>query len=154
MVYNILILIIIGALGILIYRKWTKQPLLLPKPPGFPLVGNTFQLDKGGPHKTLTEWSDKYGPVHAINLCGKDIVILSSYEAIHEAAVLKGNAFSGRPKSFVFEVNITKTKYITSFLDCYRHRIGYFNHNYKTQWALSHSWIIPGMFRRHFKTIP
>ena len=106
MVYHILIVIIVGALGILFYRKWTKQPLLLPKPPGLPVVGNTLQLDESAPHKTLTEWSVKYGPVYAMNLFGKDVVVLNSYEAIHEAAVLKANAFSGRPKSFLFEVNI------------------------------------------------
>ena len=114
MVYHILILIIVGALGILFYRKWTKRPLLLPKPPGLPILGNIFQLDDSGPHKTLTEWSEKYGPVYAMNLFGKDIVVLSSYEAIHEAAVRKGNAYSGRPKSFLFEVlNITKTESLT-----------------------------------------
>ena len=129
MVYHILILIIVGALGVLFYRKWTKRPLLLPKPPGLPLVGNTFQLDESGPHKTLTEWSEKYGPVYAINLCGKDIVILSSYEAIHEAAVLKGNDFSGRPKSFLYEVNITKTESITYFLGYYYHRLVHSNHS-------------------------
>ena len=106
MVYHILILVIVGALGILIYRKWTKRPLPLPKPPGLPLVGNTFQLDVSGPHKTLTEWSEKYGPVYVADLFSKDIVVLSSYESIHEAAVLKGNVFSGKPKSFVFEVSI------------------------------------------------
>ena len=115
MVYHILILIIVGALGILFYRKWTKRPLsrLLPKPPGLPILGNTFQLDDSGLHKTLSEWSVKYGPVYAMNLFGKDVVVLNSYEAIHEAAVRKGNAFSGRPKSFLFEVNITKTESVT-----------------------------------------
>ena len=36
---------------------------------------------------------------------GKDVVVLNSYEAIHEATVLRGNDFYGRPNSIVFDVS-------------------------------------------------
>ena len=84
----------------------------MPAPAGLPLFGNTFQLDQSGPHKTFTEWSQQYGPVYAMNFMGKDVVVLNSYEAIHEATVLRGNDFYGRPNSIVFDVS--------QFSSCYQ----------------------------------
>ncbi|KAK6339688.1 hypothetical protein TWF718_009084 [Orbilia javanica] len=56
----------------------------VPGPPGLPLVGNIFDIDLVTPLKTLEGFADQYGPIYKLNLGGKDILVLSSWELIHE----------------------------------------------------------------------
>ncbi|KAF3175883.1 hypothetical protein TWF788_008353 [Orbilia oligospora] len=48
----------------------------IPGPPGLPLVGNIFDIDLVTPLKTLEGFADQYG--------GKELLVLSSWELIHE----------------------------------------------------------------------
>ena len=75
------------------------EPSLPWGPRGLPLVGNAFQVDPTGLHKTLAKLAETYGGVFSINLLGQNIVVLNSNEAIYEALVLKDDDFSGRPPS-------------------------------------------------------
>ena len=47
--------------------------------------------------------SEKYGPIMAVKLFGNFTVVLSSYEAVHQAFQKQGSDFSGRPSSVMFE---------------------------------------------------
>ena len=95
-----LLSLVIGALIIHLLYKWLTKPSLPRGPRGRPLVGNAFQVDPTGLHKTLAKWAETYGGVFTINLLGQNIVVLNSNEAIYEALVLKEDDFSGRPQSF------------------------------------------------------
>ena len=96
--------LIVGALIIRLLYKWMTEPSLPRGPRGLPLVGNTFQVDPTGLHKTLAKWAETYGGVFTINLLGQNIVVLNSSEAIYEALVLKEDDFSGRPRSYRLKV--------------------------------------------------
>ena len=98
--------LIVGLLIIRLLYKWMTERSLPRGPRGLPLVGNTFQVDPTGLHKTLAKWSETYGGVFTINLLGQNIVVLSSSEAIYEALVLREDDFSGRPTSYRLKVNI------------------------------------------------
>ena len=96
--------LIVGLSIIRLLYKWMTEPSLPRGPPGLPLVGNTFQIDPTGLHKSLSKWSETYGGVFTINLLGQNIVVLNSNEAIYEALVLKEDDFSGRPTSYRVKV--------------------------------------------------
>ena len=103
--------LIVGLLILRLLHKWMRKPHLPRGPPGLPLVGNTFQVDPMGLHKTLLRWSKTYGGVFTINLLGQNIVVLSSKEAIYEALVLKEDDFSGRPHSYRMQVLFISKSY-------------------------------------------
>ena len=105
--------LVIGALIIRLLYIWTRGPSLPHGPRGLPLVGNTFQVDPTGLHKTLAKWAETYGGVFTINLLGQNIVVLNSNEAIYEALVLKEDDFSGRPPSFRGEVRLLFSTLVT-----------------------------------------
>lgn len=69
----------------------------IPGPPGWPLIGNAYQMDYSYPYKRFTEWSKSYGNIFRVTVFGKDIVILSDPEAIHE--MLTSKACSSRRQS-------------------------------------------------------
>ncbi|KAF3153305.1 hypothetical protein TWF594_000326 [Orbilia oligospora] len=56
----------------------------VPGPPGLPLVGNIFDIDLVTPLKTLEGFADQYGPIYKLSLGGKELLVLSSWELIHE----------------------------------------------------------------------
>ncbi|EWC47314.1 hypothetical protein DRE_03433 [Drechslerella stenobrocha 248] len=63
-----------------------KKPIKpIPGPPGLPIVGNIFDMDHVTPLKTLEAFADQYGPIYKLRLGGRDNLILSSHELIHEA---------------------------------------------------------------------
>ena len=105
--------LVVGALIIRLLYKWMTEPSLPRGPRGLPLVGNAFQVDPTGLHKTLAKWAETYGGVFTINLLGQNIVVLNSNEAIYEALVLKEDDFSGRPPSFRGEVRLLFSTLIT-----------------------------------------
>ena len=59
----------------------------LPGPPGWPVVGNLFQLDRARVHQTVEQWCRRYGPVFQMKLGLTRFVVVSDHEAI--GAVLR-----------------------------------------------------------------
>ncbi len=59
----------------------------LPGPPGWPSVGNLFQLDRARVHQTVEQWCRQYGPVFQMKLGTTRFVVVSDHEAI--GAVLR-----------------------------------------------------------------
>ena len=99
--------LVIGALIICLLYKWATGPSLPRGPRGLPFVGNMFQIDPTGLHKTLSKWGETYGGVFTISVLGQDIVVLRSFEALYEGLVLKENDLSGRPPCYrARQVNI------------------------------------------------
>ncbi|KAJ6258567.1 hypothetical protein Dda_6613 [Drechslerella dactyloides] len=57
----------------------------IPGPPGLPIVGNIFDMDFVTPLKTIEGFADQYGEIYKIKLGGREHLVLSSYELVHEA---------------------------------------------------------------------
>ncbi|CAN0852374.1 Cytochrome P450 77A1 (Fragment) [Linum grandiflorum] len=76
----------------------TKPPLP-PAVPGWPIVGNLFQVILGGRHFTffIRDIRKKHGPIFTMNMGQRTMVVVTSPELIHEALVQRGSEFASRP---------------------------------------------------------
>ena len=57
------------------------------------IAPNTF-------HRTLTDWSKKYGPVYKIRLLHQSFIVITGQKALHEMLVKKGVETGGRNMNF------------------------------------------------------
>ena len=92
------------ALMILVLLWMLKRFLLLLRLPsgpwGLPLIGSGFALDFGDLPDLLTRWHRRYGDIFSFSLpVHQDVIVVSSYELIHEVLVKRSSEFSGRIKS-------------------------------------------------------
>ncbi|KAJ6363988.1 hypothetical protein OIU76_029013 [Salix suchowensis] len=72
---------------------------LPPGPPGWPLVGNLFQVILERRHFIfiIRDLRRKYGPIFTMQMGQRTLVIVTSPDLIHEALVQKGSVFASRP---------------------------------------------------------
>ncbi|XP_028652660.1 cytochrome P450 2G1-like isoform X3 [Erpetoichthys calabaricus] len=95
--------VIILALLIVFFRKdsarYSKMP---PGPTALPLIGNLLQVNGKVPHESFLKMSETYGPVMTVHLGPKRVVVLVGFEAVQEALVHNGDAFTGRPEIPLF----------------------------------------------------
>ncbi|OAY25962.1 cytochrome P450 77A3 [Manihot esculenta] len=72
---------------------------LPPGPPGWPLVGNLFQviLQRRPFIFVVRDLRAKYGPIFTMQMGQRTLVIVTSSELIHEALVHRGPTFASRP---------------------------------------------------------
>lgn len=72
---------------------------LPPGPPGWPLVGNLFQIILKRRHFifVIRDLRKKYGPIFSMQMGQSTLVIVTSPDLIHEALVQKGPIFASRP---------------------------------------------------------
>ncbi|CAN0852376.1 Cytochrome P450 77A3 [Linum grandiflorum] len=72
---------------------------LPPAVPGWPLVGNLFQVILSRRHFIffVRDLRAKYGPIFTMKMGQKTLIIVTSPDLIHEALVQRGSAFASRP---------------------------------------------------------
>ncbi|RUS69927.1 hypothetical protein EGW08_022311 [Elysia chlorotica] len=78
-------------------QRYSSIPKVTPR---LPIIGNAQSLDLGRCHMVLAEWVKHFGPVFRIKIFMDEILVLNSYESIHDALVKKDMAFAGRPPRF------------------------------------------------------
>ncbi|KAJ6727376.1 FLAVONOID 3'-MONOOXYGENASE-RELATED [Salix purpurea] len=98
--FTILALFISGLL-FLLSRKSKSKPLHLPPgPPGWPIVGNLFQVAQSG--KPFFDYVDdlhtKYGSIFTLKMGTRTWIIISDAKLAHEALIERGACFASRPK--------------------------------------------------------
>uniref|UniRef100_A0A6N2M5H2 Cytochrome P450 n=1 Tax=Salix viminalis TaxID=40686 RepID=A0A6N2M5H2_SALVM len=98
--FTILALFISGLI-FLLSRKSKSKPLHLPPgPPGWPIVGNLFQVAQSG--KPFFEYVDdlhsKYGSIFTLKMGTRTLIIISDAKLAHEALIERGASFASRPK--------------------------------------------------------
>ncbi|PKA57273.1 Ent-kaurene oxidase, chloroplastic [Apostasia shenzhenica] len=77
-----------------------RRPLNYPPAvPGWPVIGNLFQLKEKKPYLTFTKWAEVYGPIYSIRLGTSVMVVLNSAEVAKEALVSKFSSISTRKLS-------------------------------------------------------
>ena len=76
---------------------WIRRPKNLPPgPPGWPIVGNYFDMHKGQLHRVLTGWARQYGGVISIKMGPRIAVVLNDISSVKEAIVKQADCFSDR----------------------------------------------------------
>ncbi|TKA34704.1 hypothetical protein B0A54_13304 [Friedmanniomyces endolithicus] len=83
-----------------IYRYKVRLPTL-PGPPGFPIVGNLYQLAPD-PAETLHQWGKRYGGVYQISLGTRPVVVFDSMQAARDVFVGQGHALIDKPRLYTF----------------------------------------------------
>ncbi|KAI0458560.1 putative cytochrome P450 phenylacetate 2-hydroxylase [Xylaria acuta] len=96
-------------------RKFLKRPfwlldaalggaphtIMLPGPPGLPVVGNLTQMKHGHIQK-MAEWTKKYGDVIRVSLGEREAVFINSHKALARTIVQQGPAYQSRPTFKLF----------------------------------------------------
>lgn len=90
------------ALFFLLFRKKSRSRdlwRLPPGPPGWPVVGNLFQVALSGKFfmHYVRDLIPVYGPIFTLRMGSRTLIIVSGSELAHQALVQKGQVFASRP---------------------------------------------------------
>ncbi|GMY23341.1 cytochrome P450 77A3-like [Fagus crenata] len=98
--FTILAFFLSALIFFLIHKTKSKKLNLPPGPPGWPIVGNLFQVARSG--KPFFEYVDglrsTYGPIFTLRMGTRTMIILSDAKLVHEALIEKGQLFATRPR--------------------------------------------------------
>ncbi|KAJ7344033.1 cytochrome P450 [Mycena albidolilacea] len=78
--------------------------MLPPGPPGDPLVGHLLRMPSTDSALVFHEWAKKYGDVMRLEVLGRTMIILDSYQAATDLLEKRGAIYSDRPKFTVYEL--------------------------------------------------
>ncbi|ESK84495.1 cytochrome p450 [Moniliophthora roreri MCA 2997] len=95
----VLILIVLSVW--VVYSNIRRPGKLPPGPKGYPVVGNTFQLDRARPWHTLIEWKKAYGDIVYLRLFNQNVVVLNSAKAAGDLLDRRAANYSQRPRLVV-----------------------------------------------------
>ncbi|KAI4525480.1 cytochrome P450 [Schizophyllum commune Loenen D] len=92
-------------------RQALRKPLP-PGPPGYPLMGNVFDMPKGRMWETFKQWGEKsqpeltshLGPVVSVTVLGQVIVVLNDPKIADELLSKRGQIYSDRPTMHMAEL--------------------------------------------------
>ncbi|KAJ1699656.1 hypothetical protein LUZ63_008168 [Rhynchospora breviuscula] len=92
-------LLTILLVQIILYNRRYKGLRLPPGPPGWPIVGNLFQVAFSGKHfiHYIRDVRKEYGPILTLRMGVKTLIVISSPELAYEALIEKGQQFASRP---------------------------------------------------------
>ncbi|KAJ4843768.1 hypothetical protein Tsubulata_034603 [Turnera subulata] len=98
--FTLLALLISGLIFLFTRKTKSKKHLNLPPgPPGWPIVGNLFQVARSG--KNFFEYVDelraKYGSIFTLKMGTRTLIIVSDARLAHEALIQRGATFASRP---------------------------------------------------------
>ena len=99
MVYALLI--ICGLLMLYFLQRSRRHQLgPFPGPKGLPIFGCYFSLRRRPMHKVLYDWSLQYGGAFKFAVFGKQYLVVSHPDTLHEMFVVRGKQFGGRNHSY------------------------------------------------------
>ncbi|XP_006880274.1 PREDICTED: cytochrome P450 2C26-like [Elephantulus edwardii] len=94
-----LVVVLVCVSSLLLLSLWKQshgKGKLPPGPTPLPIIGNSLQINFKNISKSLSDFSETYGPVFTIYFGMKPRVVLHGYEAVKEALLDQGEDFSGR----------------------------------------------------------
>ncbi|CAK9154037.1 unnamed protein product [Ilex paraguariensis] len=99
-IFTALAFLVSGLIFLLSRKTKSKKLNLPPGPPGWPVVGNLFQVARSGKpfFQYVRELLPKYGPIFTMKMGATTMIILSSAELVHEALIEKSQVFATRPR--------------------------------------------------------
>lgn len=128
------IMVFCAFAALLIYRMWYRKRFekflgysLPPGPRGLPLIGNLLDMPSEKEWLTFAEWGKKYGkptvtfikylislllflkgPICHVNVFGRQIFILNTYEAMVDLLERRSQNYSERPYSLmVYDMQVS-----------------------------------------------
>lgn len=75
-------------------QRWRFRKF--PGPPPLPLLGNYLDLIRRGRDKTLSFWSEKYGPIYVVWLGSTPTVVVACADALRDLTQLRFTSLPGR----------------------------------------------------------
>ncbi|KAI0669064.1 cytochrome P450 [Trametes maxima] len=103
-----------SALLLLRHYKWKASPLP-PGPPGWPVIGNLFDVPESHHWRHFARWAQQYGDVMSLTLLGQPMIIVSSFKDAYELLEKRSATYSDRPR-FVMAGDIVGWDQILVFL--------------------------------------
>ncbi|EDM07978.1 rCG53761 [Rattus norvegicus] len=104
---GLLLVVILASLSVMFLVSLWQQKIRERLPPGptpLPFIGNYLQLNMKDVYSSITQLSERYGPVFTIHLGPRRIVVLYGYDAVKEALVDQAEEFSGRGELPTFNI--------------------------------------------------
>ncbi|KAL5801879.1 hypothetical protein ACOSQ3_033511 [Xanthoceras sorbifolium] len=98
--FTFLAFLISGLIFLASRKTKSKRVNLPPGPPGWPVVGNLFQVARSGKpfFKYVEDLLPKYGSIFTLKMGTRTMIILTDAKLIHEALIEKGPLFATRPR--------------------------------------------------------
>ncbi|KAF9560816.1 cytochrome P450, partial [Agrocybe pediades] len=79
-------------------KRRSRNVLLPPGPPGYPIIGNVYDIPQRYAWVTYKEWAKTYGDVLRVEAFGKTTIILNSLKAAMELLDKRSSNSSDRPR--------------------------------------------------------
>ncbi|KAJ7858819.1 cytochrome P450 [Mycena olivaceomarginata] len=99
------IITLAGSLGLsLILHRKRRALMLPPGPPGDPLIGHLLRMPSTDSALVFHEWAKTYGDVMRLEVLGRTMIILDSYQAAKDLLEKRGTIYSDRPKLTLYEL--------------------------------------------------
>ena len=98
--FTILAFFISGLIFFRTQKTKSRKLNLPPGPPGWPIVGNLFQVNCSGKpfFEYVNDLRSKYGSIFTLQMGTRTMIILSDAKLVHEALIAKGALYASRPR--------------------------------------------------------
>ncbi|XP_010032100.2 cytochrome P450 77A3 [Eucalyptus grandis] len=100
LIFTLLAVLVSGVIFFFSRKAGGKGLNLPPGPPGWPIVGNLFQVARSGKpfFMYVEDLRPKYGPIFTLRMGTRTMIILADAKLIHEALIERGALFMTRPR--------------------------------------------------------
>ncbi|XP_008446777.3 cytochrome P450 77A3-like [Cucumis melo] len=111
--FSLIAFFLSGLIFFLTRKPIRNRPNLPPGPPGWPLVGNLFQvaLSKKPFFEYIEDQRRIYGPIFTLKLGPTRMVVVSDSNLVHEALIKKGVVFADRPRENPTRIIFSSNKF-------------------------------------------
>uniref|UniRef100_A0A9I9D398 Cytochrome P450 77A3-like n=1 Tax=Cucumis melo TaxID=3656 RepID=A0A9I9D398_CUCME len=111
--FSLIAFFLSGLIFFLTRKPIRNRPNLPPGPPGWPLVGNLFQvaLSKKPFFEYIEDQRRIYGPIFTLKMGPTRMVVVSDSNLVHEALIKKGVVFADRPRENPTRIIFSSNKF-------------------------------------------
>jgi cytochrome P450 len=99
LIFTVLAFLLSALIFFLTQKTKSKSHNLPPGPPGWPIVGNLFQVARSGKpfFEYVKEMKAQYGSIFTLKMGTRTMIVLTDAKLVHEAFIQKGALYATRP---------------------------------------------------------